>query len=131
MYPDAKENNFITYLYQKFPEKIKFEYVKQFHDLPDRKYIDSIPCRCICPIPMFVKDKIFYCSGSIFDAAKLKGVNVFDYHEVYSELKENYLDGENNGNYDLCQYCCLNSNIYGHLNNYDHKLFSKIKNNGE
>jgi len=122
MYPDVKNNNYIEYLHKKFPEKIKFEYIKKFTEFPIKKYSDSIPCRCLCPIPMFVKDKIFYCNAGVFGAAALKGVNILDCYEVYSELKENYLHGENNGNYDLCQYCCFNNNIERHLKSYCHQF---------
>jgi hypothetical protein len=121
VYPDAKNNNSIEYLHKKFPEKIKLEYIKKFTELPIKKRPDSIPCQCSCSIPMFVKDKIFYCNGGAFEAADLKGVDIFDCKEMYRELKENYLDGENNGNYDLCQYCCFNKNIAQHLSTHEHR----------
>jgi hypothetical protein len=129
IYPDAKENDLITHLHQKFPEKIKLEFVKKFWIPPNREYPDSIPCACICPVPGFIDNKIFYCSGIIFNAAKLKGVDVFDYHDVYSELKENYLDNSSTGNFDLCKYCRANSNIALDLKDYDHnhKLYNDKK----
>ena len=126
VYPDAKKNDFITYLQQKFPEKIKLEVFKQFMSKPNREYPDSIPCTCACPVPVFVKNNFFYCSGTIFDAAKLKGVDVFDCHEVYTELKENYLDNYSIGNFDLCKYCISNGNICKQLKSYNHKLFKGL-----
>jgi hypothetical protein len=123
IYPDAKENDLITHLYQKFPEKIHLEMMNQFWGPPCREYPDSIPCSCACPVSLLIDNKIFYCSGTIFDAAKLKGVDVFDCHEVYTELKENYLDNFSRGNFDLCKYCTSNRNIRKQLKSYDHKLF--------
>ena len=128
VYPDAKENDIIGYLQQRFPEKIELEVMNRFTSLPNREYPNSIPCRCSCPIPFFIEDKIFYCGGSVFDAAKLKGVDIFGCHEVYTELKENYFDNISVGNFDLCKYCVLNSNIGKQLKSYPHKLFGEVKN---
>jgi hypothetical protein len=128
VYPDAKENDLITHLCQEFPEKIKFHVESQFLSHPTKEYPNSIPCRCICPFPSVIDNKIFYCSPAIFDAAKAKGVDIFDCHEVYSELKENYLHNVSVGNFDLCKYCLLNSGIHEHLKVYDHKLFKEVKN---
>jgi hypothetical protein len=124
-YPDVKENDLLSSLQKRFPEKIEMRGISKFSEMPNKKYIDSIPCSCECPIPMFIKDKIFYCNGGVFDAAKLKGVNIFDCHEIYTDLREDYLDDFIPGkkrNYDLCQYCFCNQNITKYLKSYKHKI---------
>jgi len=126
VYPDAKENDLIEYLCDRYPEKINLEIIKQFWSHPHKEYPDSIPCLCACPVPLFIDNKVFYCSGTIFDAAKLKGVDVFDCHEVYTELKENYLDNLSRGNFDLCKFCTSNRNIRKQLKSYDHKFLKEI-----
>ena len=124
-YPDSNKNDLLLSLKERFPEKIIIEDIQEFQKPPDRPYLGTIPCKCICPLPTFIKDKIFYCNGSAFGAAKLKGVNVFDCHEVYCELKENYLEDfmfNKERNYDLCQYCRSNSNIAKHLKSCKHGI---------
>jgi len=120
MYPDSKKNDYVTFLYKKIPEKISFKHVSKFHEPPYKKYHNSVPCTCICPFPRLIKDKIFYCNA--FKAAELKGVDIFSCHEVYSELKENYLDRIEHGNHDLCQYCSGNKNIAKYLKMHNHRI---------
>ncbi len=124
-YPDAKKNDLLISLQKKLPEKIEFRNIDRFQELPDRAYLDTIPCKCTCPTPMFIKDKVFYCNGCVFEAAKLRGVDTFDCHELYCELKENYLEDflfDEKRNYDLCQYCSFNDNIAKHLKNCRHEI---------
>lgn len=123
IYPDAKKNDLITYLCDKYPDKIGLGHYNKFWVSPTKEDVGSIPCRCTCPTPSFIGNKIFYCSGCIFDAAKLKGVDIYDCHEVYSVLKENYLENASLGNFDLCKYCAVNDNIYKQLDWQEHKIF--------
>jgi len=124
-YPDAKKNDRLISLQKSYPEKIKINDIKMFLEVTKVAHLGTIPCKCICPLPMFIKDKIFYCNGAVFEAAKLKGVNILDCHEVYCELKEDYMKGymfDKKRNYDLCQYCSYNDKIAKNLKCYPHKI---------
>ena len=124
-YPCSKENERLISLQKRFPEKISINDRKIFKEFLDRAHLGTIPCECICHFPALIGDKVFFCGGGAFSAAALKGVSIFDCHEVYSYIGENYLkDFEQCDirNYDLCQYCSYNKSIRKHLKEHKHKM---------
>ena len=120
---DYPSNESINLRQQRFKEKIDFINRDLFRVLPNKKHEDTIPCFCICPGPMFVKDKVFlYCGPPVFNAADIMRVGVSDQNELYAKVELNYmdkLDEKKIGNLQLCEYCWANSNIK--LPSYEHK----------
>jgi len=98
-----------------YGDKIILNYKERFWKQPSRKYENTIPARCICPGPMFIKDKIFlYCGPPVFNAANLADTNIFENTELYTSIGLNYMDkfDENKmGNLKFCEYCWANANI--------------------
>ena len=51
-----------------------------------------IPCNCGCTGPMYFDRKVFfYCGPTVFGAADAKGVDVYDYREMYGDIGPDYL----------------------------------------
>ena len=75
------------------------------------------PCACICDGPMLLGNIVFlYCGPPVFDAAKLLGKNIWDLHELYVKLGDDYLatmDPSKKGNMDICRYCWGNGHYFG------------------
>lgn len=115
VYPNCPKQSLLKEKKDKYEDKIKIVPSTLFRAKPMRGYHNKIPCYCICHGPMFVKDKIFlYCGPPVFDAAKLSGMDIFQCHDLYVEIKPNYLesfDEKKIGNIKFCNYCCANGNI--------------------
>lgn len=99
----------------KYPDKIEVEPMGKFIGLPQKRHHNTIPCHCGVFGPMFVKDKVFlHCGPTVFDAAALKGVDIFEYDDQYVSIKDHYMetyDANKIGNMELCEYCWANSRI--------------------
>jgi hypothetical protein len=60
------------------------------------------------------------------------GVNIFDYTDMYSDVKENYLDrsdisiGKFGREFEFCECCGANANLYTHRKLHRHV---QLKNN--
>jgi uncharacterized Fe-S cluster-containing radical SAM superfamily enzyme len=81
VYPGYQNYALLNEKKAKYKEKIEINLVSKFIAKPVRKY-SLMPGICSCPGPMFIKDKIFlYCGPPVFDAANLKGVDIFEYKE--------------------------------------------------
>lgn len=115
VYPFSDIEESVRAQQSKHRGKIAVNRITEFYGLPEKRCEHTIPCRCACPGPMFLKDKIFlFCGPPVFNAAKLKHVNIFERQDLYVEMGINYLERLNtrrNGNLDLCEYCWANGNI--------------------
>lgn len=115
IYPDYPQRNLLKDKKEKYKDKIKVNLYTEFRAKPVWKYRNKIPCYCTCYGPMFVKDKIFlYCGPPVFDAAKLSNIDIFKCHDLYVEVKPDYLESFDEtriGNIKLCNYCVANDNI--------------------
>jgi hypothetical protein len=118
LYPFCKNKKNIIEIKNRYPDKIFINDSIVFEPLPQKKdKLKLIPCKCCTPGPMFIKDKIFlHCGPTVFRAADLMGINIFDYDDMFSDLKENYLDKIEddtcfNRNFEICKYCHANDNI--------------------
>jgi len=116
LYPNYKNIELLNELKNKYQDKLNIAPVVSFNAKLLKGYKKRIPCFCGCSGPMFVKDKVFrYCGPPVFDAAKLKGINMFDQHDLYLNMIPNYLDNYDEkkiGNMELCNYCWANTNIH-------------------
>jgi len=116
LYPGYKNIALLNELKNKYNDKIYINHARTFNAKLLKGYINRIPCFCGCSGPMFVKDKLFrYCGPPVFDAAKLMGISIFDQHNLYLEMRPNYLDDYDEkkiGNMELCNYCWANTNIH-------------------
>lgn len=114
VYPDYPNHVLLKEKKSEYKEKVEINYITKFIAKPIRMY-NKIPCHCLTCGPMFIKDKIFfYCGPTVFDAARLKGVDIFRYKDLYVEIQPNYLadfDKKNMGNIEFCKYCWANDNI--------------------
>jgi len=115
-YPTLKDRSVVDRLARQYPGKFTVVEQTSFRAMLQKGYRNRIPCTCTCPGPMFIKDKLFlYCGPPVFDAARLKGVQVLQLSDLYVEMRPNYLDGSDDtriGNMDLCNYCFNNANIH-------------------
>jgi hypothetical protein len=128
-------------------DKINVRHTGRFYSAPQKGDIAPIPCGCNCTGPMFFDRKVFFfCGPTVFGAAESKGVTVFDYPEIYTEIGPNYLERSGTakdsewdvtlnrvieidrekkaGNHELCKYCFANSNFQ--LAEHDHVAFSSF-----
>jgi len=113
VYPDYPNHVLLKEKKSEYKEKVEINYITKFIAKPIRMY-NKIPCHCLTCGPMFIKDRIFfYCGPTIFDAARLKGVDIFKYNDLYSQIQPGYLDNsdiKNMGNIEFCKYCWANDN---------------------
>ncbi|MCX5698520.1 MAG: hypothetical protein NTX01_02335 [Candidatus Omnitrophica bacterium] len=114
VYPNYPKGNLLAEKKTRYSDKVEINFITKFMVKPTRRY-NAIPCYCMTCGPMFVKDKIFfYCGPTCFDAAKLRGVDIFKYDDLYTQIQPNYLENfqkKNVGNLEFCNYCWANSNI--------------------
>jgi organic radical activating enzyme len=130
IFPHTKNKDHLDVLRRKYGEhKIIYANYDSFVGSIDKRYVGTTPCRCLCPGPSFIKDKVFfYCAaGPILTAAKIMGVNIFDYENMYSEVKENYLDRSDVDvpgarSFEFCESCVLNSNIFPCRKRHKHEM---------
>ena len=77
LYSDYNRHEMLNEHKHRYKDKIRIlhEDGANYISSPVKVYKNKIPCICLCPGPMFVKDRIFfYCAPPVFDAAKLGGV---------------------------------------------------------
>lgn len=114
VYPNYPKGNLLAEKKAKYGDKVEINFITKFMVKPTRRY-NAIPCYCMTCGPMFVKDKIFfYCGPPVFDAAKLRGVDIFKEHDLFTDVKPGYLSNFNikkMGNIEFCKYCWANGNI--------------------
>ena len=116
-YKFLKNKNYFENFKKRYFEKIIIKQTNFFISSPIKDHKNSTPCFCICPGPILIGDKLFfYCTPMVFNAAKLMGVNVFNYNDMYSKIKENYLNDvkisqDSQRNFELCKYCLSNKII--------------------
>jgi hypothetical protein len=133
-------------------DKINVRHTGRFYAAPQKGEIAPIPCGCNCTGPMFFDRKVFFfCGPTVFGAAESKGVSVFDYPEIYTEIGPNYLERsatprdlewnttlnrvieidreKKTGNHELCKYCFANSNF--EFLEHDHVAFSSFASDSE
>lgn len=131
IYPSTKNKKYLREIQKKYGKnKISEVHIHSFYSYLTKKQKGNIPCKCLCPGPTFIKDKIFFFCHcpSLFTAAKIMGVNIFDYENIYSKLKENYLveiedEIEQTRDFEFCKYCVANSNVVSSLRHkYKHKM---------
>lgn len=115
VYPNYPKHDLLKEKKEKYKDKINITLYDAFRAKPTRGYRNKIPCRCVCYGPMFVKDKVFlYCGPPVFDAARLSNIDIFEYRDLYVEIKPDYLesfDETKMGNIELCNYCGANDHI--------------------
>ncbi len=115
LYPSFDKYELLKSLQRKYGDKITVNITKEFKELPIKGYENTIPCECGCYGPMFIKDMIFlFCGPPLFNAAELKGVDIFGFPELYTRIGLNYLaefSKNKIGNLDFCKYCFANTNI--------------------
>lgn len=100
----------------------------KFRALPERGATSPIPCVCGCSGPMYFDKKVLLtCGPPVFDAARSKGVDVFDYPDMYRPVGPGYLESGATPrpwyrlaevqperqvvNHELCRYCFANNTI--------------------
>lgn len=118
-YPDYPKYNVLIENIErakvKFKDKIEVVPMSEFIPLPLKRYKNTIPCHCYNYGPMFVKDKVFlHCGPAVFDAAALKGIDIFEWDHQHVSIKDHYMetyDSNKIGNMELCEYCWANSRI--------------------
>jgi organic radical activating enzyme len=124
IYPHFKYQELLDSLVKKYPSKFIISPLDKFRESLKREYVNSVPCSCMCLGPMLIKDKIFYyCSPAVFGAAELKGVDIFNYKDMYTDVDKNYYKeyDVDNMNFELCKYCFVNRNINNQLLQHRHK----------
>lgn len=111
-------------------KKIKLIHIDHFRSNPAKGEVAPVPCACACTGPMFFDRKIFfYCGPTVFGAAESKGVDVYNYPEMYGEIGVNYMERSKSlreispfgnievdtekkvGCHELCRYCFANLNF--------------------
>jgi radical SAM family protein len=115
VYPNLEKNAAFNDIINKYHNKIRFEDKSTFLDRDEstKKGI-LIPCECCCPGPMLYGDSVFlYCGPPLFNAARLKGVDPYDFPALFSVVELNYLEGLQEGkcgNLAFCKNCFANEN---------------------
>lgn len=114
VYPDEDILKILENFPKQYLYKIQKNIVTEFITYSDKDKLATIPCKCFCHGPMFIKDKIFlYCGPLVFGAIKVKGDNIFDHKYLFRNIDIRYMDAFEKlkiGNLELCKYCMGNEN---------------------
>ncbi len=113
VYANFNNDDLLEEITRKYPQKVVIKRVKSFSTLPNEGENFPIPCSCRCSGPMAYGDHLFfYCGPPVFQAARLRRTNVWEYKDIYTEIKMGYLKNycrTQGGNMDLCRSCWANS----------------------
>jgi hypothetical protein len=145
LYPAFKKEAQLEAVCERYGDKIKVNRVNRFFAYPEKGRTAPIPCTCDCTGPMYFDRKIFfYCGPTAFGAAESKGVDVYDYPEMYAEIGLNYLERSDaplvhrlsrfsitglldreakSADHELCRYCFANKNFALKSKSHDHRAF--------